>query len=110
MFVYCFTTTTVYHSMPPRKAAHRDAISQIMYACSGEQDQYEETVDAVMGAVETYLGQIASVALRLSETPDKIKPDAILQAIRNDGPKRAHVSASYEKYKEIQKARKSLTA
>jgi hypothetical protein len=79
-----------------------------MYACSGEQDQYEETVETVLGAVETYLAQLAITAFHLSETHDKVKPDAILQALRNDGPKRAHVSNAYDRFKDIQKARKSI--
>jgi hypothetical protein len=95
--------------MPLRKTAHVEAVSQILYACSGEQDQYKETVDAVVGAAETYLSQLAIVALRLSDTPEKVKPDAIMQAMRNDAPKKAHVSARWDKIKEVQKARKATT-
>jgi hypothetical protein len=83
----------------PRTPAFREAVCQIIYACSGEHDLYLETVDTVLGAVELYLGELARTALHLGKHPEKITPDALLEAMRNDEPKQAHVAMIHDKIK-----------
>lgn len=81
----------------------REAVSQILYCCTGEHRQYEETINTVIGAVETYLCQLAVTALRSGETPDKVKPVDILAALRNDSLLHAHVEKNYNDLKERNK-------
>jgi hypothetical protein len=92
----------------PRTPGFRDVICQIMYACSGEQNQYTETVDTVLGAVEVYLAELARTALRLGKSPDKITPDSILEAMRNDEPKQVHATNTYEKIRATKRDLKEI--
>ena len=88
-----------------KTASMHDIASRILYACGGDETQSAETVDAIVCAVETYLAQLTVVAARNAETPDRVKPEDVLQALSFDVPKHTHVHVNWKDYK----ARKSAT-
>jgi hypothetical protein len=96
-------------TMPPRKDVLREAVSQIMCACSGETDQIEQTLDTVIGAVETYLFQLLVVAVQNGSTPDKVKPDDIFDALKGDPAKHDFVDQQFKKFQDAKKEKRQLT-
>lgn len=86
--------------MPPKKANRteqmKDVIGQILYACTGDVRQYDETINTVVGALETYLTQLAVTALKHGTTPGKVKPEDIIAALKNCDPmKHSHVQDNF---------------
>lgn len=77
--------------MPPKGITVEEACSQIMYTCSGDKEQYKETVQAVMGALQIYLNQMTKTALQLS-TSGKITPDDVIESIKSDSRKHFFLS------------------
>ncbi|KAH0793859.1 hypothetical protein GPJ56_002204 [Histomonas meleagridis] len=82
--------------MPPKKDAMRELVSQLLYACGGDTEQYEQTIDATLGAIEYYITQLAQTAHRGAPNPSKITPDDVLKAISNDPVKHSHVSRTWD--------------
>ena len=76
----------------PKRDTLRDAVSQIMYCCSGDKEQYEETLNAVLGAVEVYIKQLTKTALQ--NVPNgasqvRIVPGNIIAALASDPRKQS---------------------
>ena len=93
--------------MPPRRGVTvKDAVSQMLYACGGDKKQYEQTVDAIVGAVKTYVSQLAVVALRNGTSPMKVRPDDVIQALSCDPVKRGHVETNWKYKKDVKAATK----
>ena len=93
--------------MPPRRGdALREAVTQVMYAASGDKEQYTQTIDAVMGAVETYISQMTLAALRLGKAPDKVQAGDVIEALSCDSMLHRHMEKQYESWQEITKLRK----
>lgn len=89
--------------MPPKGVTLREAVSNILYACAGDKIQYSETIDAIINALEMYISQLTITALNYSDSPNKIKHDAILAAIANDLKLQAHVQANFDFYLDSKK-------
>lgn len=94
--------------MPPKKDQLRDVVSQLIYACAAEKEQYEETIDAVIASLEMYISQLTLAALRCADAPNKIKPDDVIRAMANDQPKQTRVQHIYEDKKKTEEATKAL--
>ena len=89
--------------MPPRKDTLRELVSQLLYACGGDTEQYEQTIDATLGAIEYYITQLTQTALRGAPNPSRITLDDVLKAISNDPVKHSHVSRTWEEFMQKQK-------
>lgn len=76
----------------------RDAVSQIMYCCSGEKEQYEETVNTVLAAVEVYVTQLTRTALKNvpPTSKGKVTVDSIAEALSCDIVKKNFVESLNE--------------
>ncbi|OHT10975.1 hypothetical protein TRFO_19560 [Tritrichomonas foetus] len=76
----------------------------MLFAAGGDRTQYEETIDAIIGALELYIAQLTTTAIKCADTPNKIKPDDIIRAMENDQQKQTRVRAQFEKYQKDKKA------
>ena len=86
----------------PKRDTLKEAISQIMYCCSGDKEQYEDTINAVLGAVEVYVTQFTKTALEIipqGASQPKIQKDNILYALSCDPRKQAFIQSMIEKQK-----------
>ena len=80
----------------------KEAVSQIMFCCSGEKEQYDETVNAVLGAVEVYVTQLAKTAIQNMPNESaqiKISPNNIIEALACDPRKQSFLQSFTEKNK-----------
>ncbi|EAY22639.1 hypothetical protein TVAG_475670 [Trichomonas vaginalis G3] len=82
--------------MPPKNAL-REAVTQIMYTCSGNKEQYNETVDTVLGALQVYLTQLTKTALQNSQSAGKISADDIMSALKSDRRKYYFLQTIHDK-------------
>lgn len=83
----------------------RDIASQLLYACGGDKEQYDQTIDAVLGAIEYYITQLTQTALQGAADPSKITYDDVFKAISNDPIKHSHVSRKFDE--KIQKEKQN---
>lgn len=93
-----------------KKDNYREVMSQILFACGGDRDQIDETIDALVGATETYVRQLAIAAYQQSTTANKVKPDDVLDALGNDIAIQQHITNIFEVKKKQQKERKNQSA
>ena len=94
--------------MPPKKGSIRDVVTQLIYAAAGDKEQYEETVDAVVGAFENYLYNLTTTALKCAENPNRITPDDIGKAMENDPQKQSRAQKHIEQIKQFQAEKKNV--
>lgn len=93
--------------MPPKKDTMHELATQFLYACGGDREQYEQTIDAVLGAIEFYVTQLTQTALQCACDSSQIKPDDMFKAISNDTVKNAHVERLYYERTQKQKDKDS---
>ena len=87
-------------STKPKKDTLREAVTQIMYCCSGDKEQYEETVNAVLSAVEAYVTQLTKTALQNvphNASQPKITQDSIVSALVGDPRKQSYIQSLLDK-------------
>jgi len=70
--------------MSRKRQSLRDSVSQILYACSGDDKQHEETINAIIGAMEVYVRELTRVALLKSENAKKLSDSDFKKALEND--------------------------
>ena len=93
------------HRGGARKGASiRDTVALTLYACGGDETQYDETVDTIVGAVETYLAQLAIVAARIAKNPDQVGPKDVIQTMSNEASKQAYLTRNLSDFEEHTKA------
>lgn len=83
----------------PKKDNMRDFVIQMLYGASGETEQYAETVDACLGAVEIFLTHLAKEAALYPSSQGKINDESIKYALRNDNKKKEYISMEIDKKK-----------
>ncbi|KAK8894648.1 hypothetical protein M9Y10_023085 [Tritrichomonas musculus] len=96
--------------MPPKKDQLREVVSQLIYACVAEKEQYEETIDAVIQSLEMYISNLTLAALKCADTPNKIKPDDVIRAMVNDPQKQTRVQRIFEEKKKTDEEAKSFNS
>lgn len=95
--------------MPPKKDQLREVISQLLYACGGDKNQYEETIDAIIACLESYLSQLTISALKTSDLANKIRSDDVIRALINDPLKQNRIQTQFEDKKKLNEERKSIS-
>ena len=96
--------------MPPKKDQLREVVSQLIYACVAEKEQYEETIDAVIASLEMYISNLTLAALKCADAPNKIKPDDVIRAMVNDPPKQTRVQHIFEEKKKTEEATRQISS
>ena len=85
--------------MSKKRDTLREAVSQIIYCCSGEKDQYEETLDTVLVAIDVYVTQLTKTALKNvpPTSTGKVTSESIIEALSCDIMKKNFVEALNDK-------------
>ncbi|KAK8899935.1 hypothetical protein M9Y10_002258 [Tritrichomonas musculus] len=60
----------------------RDVISSILFTCSGETTQYEETISALEDSLIYYLHHLTQESLKCAKNPHKISSEDIILALK----------------------------
>ena len=69
--------------MSRKKNDLKEKVSQILYACAGDVEQYDETLNALIGSLEIYLRELGKAAYLCSDS-SKITTQSFIEAFNND--------------------------
>ena len=61
----------------------RESLSSILFACAGDVEQYEETINALQDAVVCYLRHLAEESIKVAKNPHSIRANDIIDALKD---------------------------
>lgn len=88
--------------------AIRDFISSILFTCSGETTQYEETITALENSLICYLHHLSQESMKCAKNPSKISSEDIILALREYPEVQNNVISFLDDYKSINKSMKKV--
>lgn len=85
----------------------RDFISSILFTCSGETTQYEETITALENSLICYLRHLSHESIKYAKNPQKICSEDIISALKEYQPLQNNVISFLDDMKSINKSTKT---
>lgn len=85
--------------------AIREFISSVLFTCSGETTQYEETISALEDSLMCYLHHLSQESIRVAKNPSKISSEDVILALKEYPQLQNYMISLMDDRKSIKNAR-----